>query len=53
MERVSITYDIILLCNDSELGDGLGRLSIYSSFAFFTPRFHTYGSLGLYNAGWI
>lgn len=40
MERISITYDIILLC-DSELGDGLGRLSrfLHSTFSLgaFTP----------------
>lgn len=52
MERISITYDIILLC-DSELGDGLGRLSRFSSFDLFTRCFDTHDSLGLHNAGRI
>lgn len=53
MERISITYDIILLRNDSELSDGLGRLSRFSSFDLFTRCFHTHDCLGLHNAGRI
>lgn len=50
MERVSTTYDIILLCNNSELGDGLGWPTDFLHSTFSTRCFYADDFLGLHNA---